>query len=68
MTRLTLELTDEVNNRLSAIASKNGITKSEAMRRALSLLSLADKEHDRGNSLAVVNGNMKPVARVVGVL
>lgn len=71
MTRLTLDLTDEVNNRLTEIATTNGITKSEAMRRALSLLSVADKEQRKGNTLAVVKeeGNkITPVARLVGVL
>lgn len=67
MNRLTLELTDEVNNRLTQIANQNGITKSEAIRRALSLLSIADKEHRKGNSLAVVTEDMKPVIRLVGV-
>lgn len=70
MARYTLDLTDEVNERLIAIASSHGLSKAEALRRALSLLSIADKEQRRGNSLAVVREDgdkLTPVAQLVGV-
>jgi predicted transcriptional regulator len=67
MSRMTVDLSDEVDDRLTEIARKSGITKAEAMRRAFALLSVAHDERERGNSLAVVDDKMKPVARLVGV-
>lgn len=67
MTRMTVDLSDEVDDRLTEIARKSGITKAEAMRRAFALLSVAHQERERGNSLAVVDDDLKPVARLVGV-
>lgn len=67
MTRMTVDLSAEVDERLTEIAKKSGITKAEAMRRAFALLSVAHEEKDRGHSLAVVDDQMRPVARLVGV-
>ena len=50
MARLTLDLSPEINERLEAIARSNGITKSEAMRRAFALLAVADTEKKKGLS------------------
>jgi predicted transcriptional regulator len=67
MSRMTIDLSNEVDDRLSEIARKSGITKAEAMRRAFALLSVAYDEKERGNSLAVVDDKMRPVARLIGV-
>ena len=67
MSRLTVDLSDEIDERLNDIAKRNGITKGEAMRRAFALLSVADEERNKGNALAIVDSAMKPLARLVGV-
>lgn len=67
MSRMTVELSDEVDDRLTEIAKKSGISKAEAMRRAFALLSVAQEEKERGNTLAVVDKSFKPVARLVGI-
>jgi predicted transcriptional regulator len=67
MGRMTIDLSDEVDDRLTEIARKSGISKAEAMRRAFALLSVAAEEKDRGNTLAVVDKSYKPVARLVGI-
>lgn len=67
-TRLTLDLSDDVNERLTDIAKRSNISKAEAIRRALSLLSVAEKEVRQGRSLAVVkeeNGKLEPIARLI---
>ncbi len=67
-TRLTLDLSDDVNERLTQIAKQSNISKAETIRRALSLLSVAEKEAQHGRSLAIVkeeNGKLKPVARLI---
>lgn len=74
MTRLTLDLSAEIDQKLTDIAHRAGITKAEAMRRAFALLTVADQEKQKkgGFSLGIVqeddNHSLKAVGRVVGVL
>ena len=73
MARLTLDLSPEIDNSLTEIAERYGITKAEAMRRAFALLSVADSEKRKGKgfSLGIVRENeqheLEAVGRVVGV-
>lgn len=68
MPRMTVDLSDEATAKLEVIAAKSGITKVEAIRRALNLLNVVAAEADKGNELAIVNQSSQPVARVVGIL
>ena len=55
MPRMTLDLSDEVDQKLTDIAKQNGITKAEAMRRAFALLVVAYDENKKpGFSLGIV--------------
>lgn len=73
MSRLTLDLSPEVDKKLSDIAARSGISKAEAIRRAFALLAVADEEKRKpgGFSLGIVRENEKheliAVGRVVGV-
>ncbi len=72
MPRLTVNLSKEINARLTEIAQKEGITKAEAMRKAFALLSVAEQEKAKGNSLGIVreseeNHELQTIGRVVGV-
>lgn len=72
MSRFTVDLSPEINNRLTEIARREGITKAEAMRRAFALLSVAEQEKSKGNSLGIVREDpdkreLKAIARVVGI-
>ena len=42
MPRFTIVLSDEIDNRLTEIAKRNGFSKADAMRKAFALLALAD--------------------------
>lgn len=72
MARMTLDLTGDVDSRLTEIAARSGISKTEAIRRALALLSVADDAKSTGNSLAVVkkdkDNNYSIEARLVGIV
>lgn len=68
MNSMTLELSDEINDRINEIARKSGLSKAETMRRAFSLLSVAAEQMEQGRSLAVVDKNLHPVARLVDIL
>ena len=72
MPRLTLDLSKEIDARLTEIAQKEGISKAEAMRKAFALLSVAVDESSKGNSLGIVRENpedhqLQAIGRVVGV-
>ena len=72
MPRFTVELSSEIDSRLTAIARKQGISKSEAMKRAFALLSIADQETAKGNTLGIVredtnNHELMALGRVVGL-
>jgi len=72
-TRMTLDLSNEINDKLNEIACRNGISKAEAMQRAFALLAVADAEKQKkGNySLGIVreteNHELVAVGRVLGV-
>ncbi|MFC3123259.1 ribbon-helix-helix protein, CopG family [Agaribacter flavus] len=72
MSKFTVSLSADIDKRLTEIAAKEGITKSEAVRRAMALLSMAEKEKEKGNSLAIVRENpdsheVQVIGRVVGL-
>ncbi|CAI8806279.1 hypothetical protein EMIT0194MI4_10650 [Pseudomonas sp. IT-194MI4] len=55
MRRMTLDLSDEIDDTLTALARRRGITKAEAMRKAFALLVIADSEARKaGFSLGIV--------------
>jgi predicted transcriptional regulator len=71
MPRFTVDLSDELDKRLKDIAQANGITKAEAMRRAFTLLSVADTERKRNRHIGffTVNdkGDKEIVSEIVGL-
>jgi hypothetical protein len=71
MPRLTVDLSDEIDKRLTEIAKKECISKAEAMRKAFALLSIAIKEKANGNSMGIIGDdeNHKPyvIGKVIGV-
>lgn len=68
MRTVTVKLSEEVNDRLTAIARKRHISKAEAMRRSFALLSVADQETDKGNFLGVVPNDCSELGDVRRVL
>ena len=71
--RLKLDLSNEIDEKLTEISKRKGITKAEAMRRAFALLAVADKEEQKpgGFSLGIVretaDHRLEAVGRVVGL-
>ena len=71
---LRLSMSLEVDSELAAFAEAHGVTKAEAMRRAIGLLAVARKQHqrDRRRSLGVVRVNedteeLEAVGRITDV-
>ena len=71
MPRVTLDLSNEVNSELDAIAKANCISKAEVMRRAFALLSIAQEEKGKGRCLGIIEDSgkdgLKAIGKVVGV-
>lgn len=56
-TRLEVRLSDQVNQRLEALAAAEGRTKTDVFRRALALYMLAKKQEEAGARLQFANGD-----------
>ena len=70
MQKPTLNVTPEVVEEIDLFAGREGITRTEAMRRILSLVKVSNQEHDRGRSLGVIrdqDGKLDVVAKLIGV-
>lgn len=72
MPRMTLDLSDEIDQALNDISRRRGITKAEAMRKAFALLVIADSEARKpGFSLGIVrkrdDHTLEAMCRVVGL-
>ena len=67
MPRMTIELPPDVNEFIATIAKREDTNKIDIVRRTFAILKVAERERAKGNQLAIVDGNKKLVARLVGV-
>ena len=70
MAKLTLNVSDEVADEIEKFARREGVTKTEAMRRILSLVKVSNEEARKGRSLGVIwdhDGKLDVVAKLIGV-
>ena len=71
MARYTVDLADDVIKDLDNFAVSHRISRAEAVKRALSLLSIANSEREAGNELGIIkrdqNQQMHVVGRIAGV-
>ena len=72
VSKFTVRLSSEINKRFTEIATRDGISKSEAIRRAMALFSIAEKEKEKGHSLGILRENpdnheIEIVGRFVGL-
>lgn len=56
-TRLEVRLSDQVNQRLEALAAAEGLTKTDVFRRALALYMLVKKQEEAGARLQFAHGD-----------
>ena len=71
MRRLSFDMTAEIEQVLDEFASREQVTKGEALRRAIGLLSIAQEQKQKGNCLGVVregeDDELEPIGKIVGV-
>lgn len=66
--KLSLTVTEDVNNMLEAIAKRSSSgNKSEALRKAIALLDVADEAKSKNQSMAVVDNNGKIISKIIGL-
>ena len=68
--RVTLTIPDEMDQEIQVFADREKIGKTEAMRRALALLKIANAEHVKGRSLGIVidqNDKLTAIGKLIGV-
>ncbi len=66
--KLTLELSEDVNNTLEALAEENGTTKSDVLRKAIALVMAASIGKKKGRELALIDPKSeKVVTHIVGL-
>lgn len=65
--RLNVDISEELNSRLDALASQSGTTKSELMRKAIALIDLAVTEKGQGHHLGILGKNRTVLREIVGI-
>ena len=63
--RLNLELSDSANTMLEQVATHNGTTKADVIRRAIALIAYADDIKREGHRLAVTDRHRNIIADIV---
>ena len=66
MSRMIIELPDDIVQMVSKTARKESVPKTEVIRRMFTILRISQEEKTKGNDLGIVNGD-KVVARFVGI-
>jgi hypothetical protein len=64
---LNVNITYELNRRLDQMSEKSGNSKSDLLRKAIVLMELAVDENDKGNVLAVTDGQHHVLREIVGI-
>jgi predicted transcriptional regulator len=65
--RLTVDVTDELNRKLDELALATGGSKSDLLRKAITLIDLAVEAKRKGRHVAVVDNDDKVVTTIVGL-
>lgn len=65
--RLNVNITEELNTRLDALAAQSGTNKSELMRKAIALIDLAVTESKQGHRLGILDEKRHVLREIVGI-
>ncbi len=66
--RLTVDVSPELNATLTKLAQEGHITKSEILRRAITLMEVAVSARERGQKIALVDQETPVNTEIVGVV
>lgn len=65
--RLSLDLSQELNETLDRLAAEGGTTKSELLRKAIALVEVATQAKQKHQKLAIVDEHQQVVSQIVGL-
>jgi len=65
--RLSLDLSQELNDTLDRLAAEGGTTKSELLRKAIALVDVATQAKRNHQKLAIVDEQQHVVSQIVGL-
>ncbi len=65
MPKLTLQFNDKLDAILSELAVKEGLPKTQVVRRAIALLRFVETEKEKGNKLAIADKDDRVLKEIV---
>jgi predicted transcriptional regulator len=65
MAKVTFELDDNLDDVLGSLAKKQGLKKSQMLRRSIALMKYLEDERDDGNRVAITNGSGQVLKEIV---
>lgn len=65
--KMSLHLSERANDMLEQMCEDNDVSKSELMRRALALMSVATKYKKKGGHLVVLDDNGNQLSEIIGL-
>ena len=65
--RLTVDVSPELNETLNALASNSSTTKSDVLRKAITLMEVFSQARERGEKIAIVDQNETTKTEIVGI-
>lgn len=65
--RMTLELTEGLNEKLERMAGESGVSKADVIRKALALFDVAHDANQKGKKLGVFSKDDKIEKEIVGI-
>ena len=65
MAKVTFELDDKLDDVLGALARKQGLKKSQMLRRSIALMKFLEDERDQGNRVAITDNHGDVLREIV---
>lgn len=65
MAKVTVQMTDEMNEVLGEVARRRGVPKTAALRRAVALLKYLDEANERGEQVVLRDPKTKTETQIV---
>ncbi|MBD2101911.1 DNA-binding protein [Leptolyngbya sp. FACHB-261] len=65
--RLSLDVSPELNDVLEELAARSNGTKSDVLRKAITLMKVATDARDKGLKVGIVDENQHLVTEIVGI-
>lgn len=65
--KLSLHISPRMNELIEQMADENGSTKSDLLRKAISLLQVASKAKRDGNGIGVIDHDRRVLTEIVGI-